>query len=115
MKPYLVLFFAWGIAGLGAVVGSVIGNAAGQTGLFLGAFVGGITAVAGAVLVVTKLHRLPRSERAGALIGGVLGFIVAAPIAVGNLHPSIIPVLSCGMVGVGVLLGAGISRGWHRS
>jgi hypothetical protein len=46
---------------------------------------------------------------------GIAGFAAAAPIAVANLHTPVTPVLSCSLVGLGVLLGAGVARGWHRS
>jgi len=115
VKPFRVLFASWAVAGLGAVVGSILGNAQGQTGLFVGAVLGGVIGVAAAVFAVAHLQWLPRNERAGAIIGGILGFAIATPIAAGNLHTPIIPVASCALVGVGVLLGAGLARGWQRS
>lgn len=115
MRPFILLFFSWALAGVGAVAGSILGNAAGKVGLFGGALVGGGIGVVGAVLIATKLQWLPPLERGGALIGGICGFALATPIAVTNLHTPVTPVLSCALVGVGVLLGAGLSRGWHRS
>jgi hypothetical protein len=114
MKPYVVLLVTWALAGVGAVAGSILGNAAGKAGLFLGAFVGGVLGVLGAVFATTKLQWLPPLERGGALIGGICGFALATPIAVSNLHTPLTPVLSCSLAGLGVLIGAGLSRGWHR-
>lgn len=115
MRPYLVLFFSWALTGLGAVVGSILGNAVGQVGLFVGALVGGVSGVLAAVLAAVKFHWLPRLERGGALIGGICGFALATLIAVANLHSPVTPVISCGLVGIGVLIGAGLARGWRRS
>jgi hypothetical protein len=43
-------------------------------------------------------------------MGAVLGFIIAAPIAVLNLHTPITPVLVCSLAGAGALIGAGRAR-----
>ena len=113
MKPILVLTAVWALAGLGAVIGSILGNAAGRPGLFAGAIVGGILGVGAAVVAVTKLQWLAPEDRRGALAGGIIGFAVAAPIAVTNLHTPVTPVLISGLAGVGLLLGVGIVRGWR--
>ena len=114
MKPIPVLLVAWVLAGVGAVGGSILGSAAGKPGLFAGALLGGVLGVAAAVVVVTRLHWLLSTDRRGAFVGGIVGFGIAAPIAVANLHTPFTPVLSCGLAGVGLLLGAGIVRGWRR-
>jgi hypothetical protein len=115
MKPYIVLFLTWALAGAGAVGGSILGNAVGKVGLFAGAFVGGVLGVCGAVVAATRLRWLPQLERTGALIGGICGFALATPLAVWNLHTPLTPVLSCSLAGLGVLVGVGWSRGWRRS
>jgi len=114
LKPIPVLIAAWALAGLGALIGSVLGNAAGQPGLFVGAAVGGVVGVVVAVAAVTKLRWLPPEDRPGAFAGSIIGFGVAAPIAVTNLHTPVTPVLICGLAGVGLLLGVGVARGWRR-
>lgn len=43
-------------------------------------------------------------------LGAALGFCVAVPIAVLNLHTPVTPVLACALAGVGSLFGAGWSR-----
>ena len=113
MKPFALFATAWALAGLGAVVGSILGNAAGKAGLFGGAVIGGVIGVGAAVGIVIKLRWLSIEDRAGALLGGVSGFAVAAPIAVTNLHTPVTPVLICGLAGVGLLIGVGIARGWR--
>ncbi len=111
MRPLLILVVAWALAGLGAVVGSMFGNEVGPTGLRVGAVVGGIVAIGGAVLLLVRRLWLPAEDRRGALIGGIGGFVLAAPIAVANLHTPVIPVLICSLAGAGMLLGVGVGRG----
>jgi len=115
MKPIPVFLATWVLTGIGAVVGSILGNAAGKPGLFAGAIVGGVLGVGAAVGVVTKLRWLSADDRLGALLGGIGGFAVAAPIAATNLHTPVTPVLVCGLAGAGLLLGIGVARGWRRS
>ena len=114
MKSIPAVLIVWALAGLGAVLGSILGNAAGKPGLFVGAIIGGIVGVGAAVAVLSKLQLLPPEDRRGAAVGGILGFLVAAPIAGTNLHTPVIPVLICGLAGVGLLLGVGVARGWRR-
>ena len=113
MKPIPVFVASWALAGVGAVIGSVLGSAAGKPGLFTGAVVGGVLGVVVAVGAVSKLHWLSPEDRSSALAGGILGFGVAAPIAVTNLHTPVVPLLICGLAGVGLLLGVRIARSWR--
>jgi hypothetical protein len=106
---------SWGLAGIGAIAGSIAGSAAGKPGLFIGALVGGVAGVWVAVAALVTLRWLPREDRRGAFVGGVLAFAVAAPIAATNLHTPVTPVMICGLVGAGLLLGVGVARGWSRS
>ena len=115
MKSIPVLLVTWALAGLGAVLGSILGNAAGKAGLFVGAALGGVLGVGVAVLAVFKLRWLSSDDRLGGFLGGVLGFGVAAAIATANLNTPVIPVLICGLAGVGTLFGVGVARGWRRS
>lgn len=114
MRALPVFIVSWALGGFGAVVGSVLGNAAGRAGLFGGAIAGGMLGVWIAVMVATKLRWLPLEDRRGGTLGGIVGFAIAAPIAVMNLHTPVTPVLVCGLAGVGVLLGAGMARGWRQ-
>jgi hypothetical protein len=115
LKTFPVLFLTWALAGFGAVIGSILGNAAGKLGLFAGAALGGVLGVGATVLAGTRLHWLAPEDRRSAFIGGIVGFGVAAPIATANLHTPVIPVLVCGLAGMGLLLGVGVARGWRRS
>jgi len=115
LKPIPAFLTAWALAGLGAISGSILGNAAGKPGLFAGAVVGGVIGVVAAVAALTKLQWLSREDRRGAFVGGTVGFAVAAPIAVTNLHAPVTPILSCALAGAGLILGVGVARGWRRS
>jgi hypothetical protein len=115
VKPILAFFASWALAGMGAVIGSIAGSAAGKPGLFTGALVGGVAGGWVAVAALVKLHWLPPEDRRGALVGGMLGFAVAAPIAATNLQTPVTPVMICGLAGAGLLLGVGVARGWRRS
>jgi hypothetical protein len=110
MKPLPVLLLVWMLCGIGAVAGSILGNALGRTGLFAGAILGGACAVSLAILLATRLSWLPRAVQRPATVGALLGLLIAAPIAVANLHTPITPIAVTSLAGVGALLGAGWKR-----
>lgn len=114
MRPIPVFLATWAAAGVGAVIGSILGHAAGKPGLFIGAALGGVLGIVVAVGTITKLQWLSPHDRGGALAGGLVGFGVAVPIAVTNLHTPVTPLLICGLAGVGLLLGVRIVRLWPR-
>ena len=107
MKPLPVLLLVWLLSGLGAVAGSILGNALGPSGLYAGALIGGAGFVILAIFLAAALGWLPRPARGAAVVGGVIGLCVAAPIAVANLHTAITPVAVTSLAGVGALIGAG--------
>ena len=111
IKAVPALLLAWLLSGFGAVAGSMLGNAFGRAGLFAGAVIGGAVASVLAVIIATTARWLPRELRMGAMGGGLLGFLVAAPIAVANLHTPITPIAVTSLTGIGALLGAGVARG----
>ena len=107
MRHIRVVLLAWIVTGFGAVVGSVAGNAFGRRGLFIGAMVGGTLALLVAIKLLGSLQWLDPERRRGGSIGGLVGFALASPLAVMNLHTPVIPILVTSLVGLGVLLGAG--------
>ena len=115
MRTLPTLLLSWFATGFAAAVGSILGNAFGARGLHVGAVAGGTLGVLGAVAAAKRLGWLPRDETRGAFVGGVLGFAIAIPITLTHMQTPIVPVLSCSFVGIGVLVGAGVARGWARS
>ncbi len=109
-KALPVFLLAWLLTGFGAVAGSIVGNAFGHGGLFAGAVLGGAILLAGAVYLAGRLTWLAASSRVAATIGGLIGFAVAAPIAVANLHSPLTPIAITSLAGAGVLLGAGFAK-----
>ena len=104
-KNIALFLIVCGLAGFCILLGSVLGHSLGQVGLFSGAVIGGIVGVAIAVWITARLGLLDRANFGVTFLGGVVGFIVAATIAVNNLHGPIIPVASIALIGLGALIG----------
>ena len=113
LKRLRTLFAVWGLTGVGAVAGSMLGARAGKAWLMDGGLAGGVFGLAIAVTVAARRGWLPLKDRPGALLGGLVGFSIAAPIAMANLHTPVTPVAVTGLVGVGALFGIGVWRGFR--
>jgi hypothetical protein len=109
MRIYLFLTSCV-LAGLGGALGSVIGHGAGQRGLWVGGIVGGAMGAVAATAVARARGWIQPSQFGATAIGTCAGFLAAAAIAVNTLSSPIGPLLSTGLVGVGALLGAHVSR-----
>jgi hypothetical protein len=60
---------------------------------------------------IAQVHRLIYRQSYGrTVISGIVGYIVAAVIAVNNLHTPIIPLLSASLIGLGAVVGSLTSR-----
>ncbi|HEX6185334.1 MAG TPA: hypothetical protein VFZ44_15725 [Pyrinomonadaceae bacterium] len=105
LKNVLLFILVCGLDGICIFVGSVLGNSMGRTGLFAGAVAGGVLGVAAALLLASRLGLLGVSGYGAPFLFGVVGFLLAAVIAVKNLHGPLIPVASVALVGLGVLAG----------
>jgi hypothetical protein len=92
------------------LLGSFVGHSVSSIGLFAGAISGGIVGVAAAVWLAARLHLLERASYGATFVGGLIGFVVAAVIAVKNLHGPLIPMASGGLIGLGAILGNAVSR-----
>jgi hypothetical protein len=92
------------------LLGSFMGHSIPRIGLFAGATIGGIVGVALAVWLASRLRLLDRASYGATFLGGLIGFILAAVIAVKNLHGPIIPMASVGLIGLGAILGKVVSR-----
>jgi hypothetical protein len=95
-----------GVSGLLTVLGSIGGHAFGRTGLSVGAVLGGIIGIALAGLIARRLRLIDHRSYVPTVIGGTVGYIVAAVIAVNNLHTPVVPILSVSLVGLGAVAGS---------
>jgi hypothetical protein len=109
MKNLLLFILACGLAGICIFLGSVFGHGVGKTGLFVGAIIGGILGVAVVVWLAARFGLLENASYSATFLGGVIGFIVAAIIAVNNLRGPVIPAASVGLIGIGAILGKMLS------
>lgn len=114
MKTFPTLLLCWLVTGLATVGGSMLGNAGGPTGLKAGAVLGGIVGLLIAIGIAKRLTWIPAAETRGGFVGGLIGFAVAIAITLSNMDTPVAAVMSTGLVGVGVLIGAGFARGWAR-
>ncbi len=100
----MLFFFVTGLTGIAAVLGSVLGAAVNQAGLFIGAVFGGLIGVWVAVRLSKTLRFIEPNEMRPGILGGCIGFLLAAPLAAATAHTPLIPVLSVGLVGLGALV-----------
>lgn len=105
----MLVLFVSGSTGAAAVLGSVLGAAVNHAGLFIGALLGGLIGVWVAVRLSKSLRFIEANEIRPGILGGCIGFLLAAPLAAANAHTPVIPVLSVGLVGLGALVSAKIS------
>jgi hypothetical protein len=105
LKNLVLFFMACGLAGVCIFLGSVIGHSLGTIGVFSGAIVGGIAGIAIAVWLTVRLGVLEQRNSRVTFVGGIVGFIIAAVIAVTNLQNPLIPMASVAFIGLGALIG----------
>ena len=98
---FLVCLFT----GICIFLGSALGNVAGEQGLFAGALIGGVLGVLGSTRMALRNTWLEPEAFGKAALIGTAALLVAAWIAVKNLEGPVIPVLSVGLVGLGVIAG----------
>lgn len=110
MKKILTFALVSIAAGIFAVAGSIFGGTLlSQPGLYIGALFLGSLGVILAGLITRKVGWIKPSEFRAATIGGVLGFLMAAALAVygsQTFNNPVVPVLSVSLVGIGFLLDA---------
>ena len=105
LKNIVLFLVVCGLAAVCIVLGSVLGHSLGKAGLFSGAGIGGIVGVAVAAWLSARVGLLDRANFGVTFLGGVVGFTVAAVIAVNNLHSPLIPMASVALIGLGALIG----------
>lgn len=103
------------LGGLGGALGSMVGSALGRGGVFIGGFVGGILAVIAAGYTSKACGWCKVHQRRWAIIGGVLGFLLAAMVTLSTLSSPVGPVLSTLLIGTGAVLGARIGKSAHEA
>jgi hypothetical protein len=110
LKNLLLFLIVSGLDAGCILLGSFMGHSISSIGLFAGAIIGGIVGVAVAVWLASRLRLLDRASYGATFLGGLIGFVVAAVIAVKNLRGPIIPMASVGLIGLGAILGKVVSR-----
>lgn len=97
-------------AGLGGALGSIVGNAFGKSGLWVGGVLGGLAGVAAAVAIAKSRGWITPGQARFATAGGMVGFLIAAGIAVNTLSSPVGPILSSAIPGAGALIGSLLSE-----
>jgi hypothetical protein len=110
LKNILLFLIVSGLDAGSILLGSFIGHSISSIGLFAGAIIGGFVGVAAAVWLAARLRLLDDASYGATFLGGLIGFILAALIAVKNLHGPLIPMASVGLIGLGAILGKALSR-----
>jgi len=110
LKDLLLFIIVSALDAICILLGSFMGHSIRSIGIFAGAIIGGIAGVAVAVWPAARLRLLERASYAATFVGGLIGFAVAAVIAVKNLRGPVIPMAAVGLIGLGALLGKIVSR-----
>lgn len=110
MKAQGTFILVWICAGLGAVAGSKSGATLSPAGFLAGGLAGGALGVAAGVLGASLFGWIAPPEKRLAILWGVVGLALAAPLALLNLRTPVTSVLACALAGVGALWGVGRAR-----
>jgi hypothetical protein len=117
--PALLVLVVSATMGAAALLGSVSGsllaryapNAQHNAILTLGAVVGGIVGVLAGLVLASRGGLLPPSASPGVTIaGGLIGFWLAAVLAITHLHSPAIPLASALLPGFGAAVGSVLAR-----
>jgi hypothetical protein len=93
------------LGGAGGAIGSILGNAGGRVGLFAGGLSGGAVLSLVAAVIASRRGWIPATRFRGAAVGAVLGFLLAASVAVNTLSSPVGPLLSPLLIGAGAVVG----------
>jgi len=104
-KNLLLFLIVSALDAICILLGSFMGHSIRSIGIFAGAIIGGIVGVAAAVGLAARLSLLQRASYGATFVGGLIGFVVAAVIAVKNLRGPLIPMAAVGLIGLGAVLG----------
>ena len=107
MGRIFLFFTAIILSGGGALGGSIAGAAVGKKGLWVGGVLGGLVGASISSWLAAKLDWIANSQRARTTIGTIIGFLIAAEIAVNTLSSPVGPITSTVLAGLGAVIGAG--------
>src|SRR6478672_11747234 len=110
-KSLLLILFVCVLGGVGTLLGSMLGHFIGKSGLYVGAMVGGVIGVYAATRTARARGILGVKRFWPATIGGWLGLVLAAIIAVNHLNTPVIPIASVLLIGLGAAFGAASRHG----
>ena len=113
MKHARLFVFLVASVGFCALVGSAAGAVFGPRALFVGGLSGGLLGSYAAAWLGGRLRWIPPQATKATALGTVIGFLVAAAVAINTLRSPVGPVLSTLLVGIGGL--AGLRCTHHRS
>jgi hypothetical protein len=105
MRNLLLFIVVSGLDGICIFLGSVLGHGVSNRGVFVGAIIGGILGVSVATWLASRFSLLENARYGAVFLGGIIGFVVAAIIAVSNLSGPIIPIASVSLIGIGAVSG----------
>ena len=110
-KSLLLFLLVCILGGVGTLLGSILGHFVGKSGLYVGAMVGGMVGVYVATRIAQSRSILGVKRFWPATIGGWLGLVLAAIIAVNHLNTPIVPLASVLLIGLGAVFGAASRHG----
>ena len=107
MRTLRVVLAAWILTVCGAALGYLLGEPFSRQASFLWGVVLGTLAILLTIRLVVRARWFNAERRRGGSIGGLCGFAIAAPLASMNLDRPLVALSCLGLVGIGVILGAG--------
>ena len=110
MKRARLFVFLIGTVVVTTLAGSAAGRALGHRGLFVGALFGGVLGSCAAAFLGGRFRWIPAPAIKATALGTVVGFLLAAAIAINTLQSPVGPVLSTLLIGLGGLAGLRFAR-----
>src|SRR6476620_737896 len=104
-RTFHLFFLVCLFTGICVFLGSGIGNVVSERGLFVGALIGGVLGVLGSTRMAIRTTWIEPEAFGKAAMVGTIAFFLAAWIAVKHMDGPVMPVLSIGLAGLGVIAG----------
>ena len=113
---YILLFLlTYFLGGAGGALGATMLGPIGRGGAFAGAILLGGPLVALATVFAARWGWIGRQQRFWTMIGGGLGFVLAALVTLSTLSTASGPLLGASLIGVGAVLGAVMGKSAHKT